>query len=106
MEGSVFPSEDVSDSSEERYLAAAVLTGYEGGDVNRFVTGGYDGVRKVIEAMSSASDSGLPLRDEMEKMLSERRHNFVDLMSGDGISFNIVRRERVERYVTVSASSR
>lgn len=106
MEGSVFPSEDVSDSSEERYLAAAALTGYEGGDVNRFVTGGYDGVRKVMEAMAAASDSGLPLRDEMEKMFSERRHNFVDLMSGEGISFNIVRRERVERYVTVSASSR
>ncbi len=106
MEGSVFPSKDVSDLNEERYLAAAALTGYEGGDVNRFVTGGYDGVRKVMEAMSAASDSGLPLRDEMEKMLSERRHNFVNLMAGDGIRFNIVRKERVEEYVTVSASSR
>jgi hypothetical protein len=42
----------------------------------------------------------------MEKMLSERRHNFVNLMAGDGIRFNIVRKERVEEYVTVSASSR
>ncbi len=104
MEGAVFPSEDVSNSSEERYLAAAALTGYEGRDVNRFVTGGYDGVRKTMEAMASASASGSPLRDEMERMLSNRRHNFVDLMSGDGIRFNIVRNERIEEYVTVSSS--
>ena len=94
------------DSSEERYLAAAALTGYEGGDVNRFVTGGYDGVRKMLEAMASASASGSSLRDEMERMLSERQHSFVELMSGDGIRFNIVRREKVEEYVTVSAPGR
>jgi branched-chain amino acid transport system substrate-binding protein len=106
MEGAVFPSEDVSDSSEERYLAATALTGYEGRDVNRFVTGGYDGVRKMMEAMAAASASGSSLRDEMERMLSDRRHSFVELMSGDGIRFNIVRKERVEEYVTVSAPGR
>lgn len=106
MEGAVFPAMDVSDSGEERYLAAAVLTGHEGGDVNRFVTGGYDGVRKVMEAMAAASASGLPLRDEMEKMLSERRHNFIELVAGHGIMFNIVRSENVEEYVKVSASGR
>jgi branched-chain amino acid transport system substrate-binding protein len=106
MEGAVFPSEDVSDSGEERYLAAAALTGYEDRDVNRFVTGGYDGVRKTMEAMAASSDSGSPLRDEMARMLDNRRHNFVALMSGDGIRFNIVRKERVEEYVTVSAPGR
>ncbi len=106
MEGAVFPSEDVSESNEERYLAAAVLTGYEGGDVNRFVTGGYDGVKKTMEAMAAASASGSPLRDEMEKMFNERKHNFVERMSGDGIRFKIVRKERVEEFVTVSASDR
>ena len=106
MEGAVFPSEDVSDSGEERYIAAAVLTGHEGGDVNRFVVGGYDGVRKTLAAMAAASDSGSPLRDEMERMFSERQHNFIELMSGDGIRFNIVRKERVEEYVTIFATDR
>jgi branched-chain amino acid transport system substrate-binding protein len=106
MEGAVFPSEDVSDSSEERYLAAAALTGYEGRDVNRFVTGGYDGVRKTMEAMAASSASGSPLRDEMERMLSNRRHNFVELISTDGIRLNTVRGEKVEEYGTVSVKGR
>ncbi len=106
MEGAVFPARSISDSSEERYLAAAVLTGYEGGDVNRFVAGGYDGVRKVLEAMAASSASEADLRDEMERMLSEKRHNVIELMSGDGIRFNIVRRERVEEFVTISAPAR
>jgi branched-chain amino acid transport system substrate-binding protein len=106
LEGAVFPAEGISDSSEDRYLAAAVLTGYEGGDLNRFVTGGYDGVRKVLEAMAASTVSEAPLRDEMERMLSEKRHNFIELMSGDGIRFNIVRRERVEEFVTISAPAR
>lgn len=106
MEGAVFPAEGISDSSEERYLAAAALTGYEGGDVNRFVAGGYDGVRKVLEAMAASSASEADLRDEMERMLSEKRHNFIELISGDGIRFNIVRKERVEEFVTISAPAR
>jgi len=106
MEGAVFPSDDISDSSDERYLAAAALTGYEGGDINRFVIGGYDGVRKVMEVMAAASASGSALRDEMERMLSQKRHNFIDLMSGDGIRFSIVRGERVEEYVTLSGEGR
>lgn len=106
MEGAVFPGEGISDSSEEKYLAAAALTGYEGGDLNRFVTGGYDGVRKVMEAMAAASASETGLRDEMERMLSEKRHNFIEMMATDGIRFNIVRKERVEEFVTLSVSGR
>lgn len=106
LEGAVFPAEDISGSSEERYLAAAVLTGYEGGDINRFVTGGYDGVRKVLEAMAASSASEESLRDEMERMLMEKQHNFIELMSGDGIRFNIVRGEKVEEFVTISAPVR
>jgi branched-chain amino acid transport system substrate-binding protein len=106
MEGAVFPSDDVSDSSDKRYLAAAALTGYGGGDVNRFVTGGYNGVRKVMEVMAAASASGSQLRDEMERMLSEKRHNFISLVSGNGISFSIVRGERVEEYLTLSDRGR
>jgi branched-chain amino acid transport system substrate-binding protein len=106
MEGAVFPSGNVSDSGEERYLAAAALTGNEGGDVNRFVTGGYEGVRKTMEAMAASSASGAPLRDEMERMLESRQHNFITLVTGEGIRFNIVRKERVEEYMTISAPAR
>jgi ABC-type branched-subunit amino acid transport system substrate-binding protein len=103
MEGAVFPVEDVSVTGDERYLAAAALTGYEGGEVNRFVIGGYEGVRKVLAAMASASESGAPLRDEMERMLSDRRHNFIEKVTGDGIRFNIIRGERVEPFASVYA---
>jgi ABC-type branched-subunit amino acid transport system substrate-binding protein len=102
MEGAVFPSAEFSDSGEERYLAAAALTGFEGGDVNRFVKGGYSGVRRIIEAMSAASSSGSHLRDEMESMLNNKRHRFIDLVSSDGIRFNILRGDRVEEYATIS----
>jgi branched-chain amino acid transport system substrate-binding protein len=106
MEGAVFPAEGISGADEERYLAAAVLTGYEGGDVNRFVTGGYDGVRKVLQAMAASSASEDELRDSMERMLSEKQHNFIELVAADGIRFNIVRREKIEGFVTVSAPGR
>ena len=56
--------------------------------------------------MAYASDSGAPLRDEMERMLSEKRHNFVEMVSGDGIRFNIVRRERIESFAVVRAPQR
>ena len=106
MEGAVFPSEDVSEEEEERYLAAAAMTGFEGADVNRFVVGGYVGVRRTMEAMAAASASGSTLRDEMERMLSKRQHRFIEMMSGDGISFSTVRMERVEEYGTLAAPRR
>ncbi len=106
MEGAVFPVEGISGPDEQRYLSAAALTGYEGGEVNRFIVGGYDGVRMMLEAMAASSVSGKTLRDEMERMLEEKRHEFIALMAGDGIPFNIVRGGKVQRYVVLTASDR
>jgi hypothetical protein len=106
MEGAVFPSEDINDSGEDRYLAAAAVTGYGGADVNRFVVGGYEGVRRTIEAMAAADASGASLRGEMERLLDNRRHRFVEMMSGDGIRFSTVRMEKVEDFMTVAAPGR
>jgi hypothetical protein len=39
----------------------------------------------------------------MERMLSDRRHNFIEKVTGDGIRFNIIRGERVEPFASVYA---
>lgn len=101
MEGAVFPAGTSTDESARRYLAACAMTGDGPGDVNRFVTGGYEGVRSVIEALGASASSGRPLREEMERALSLRRHRFVELAESGGVQLMIVRGERAERYLTI-----
>jgi len=101
MEGAVFPAGAASDAEARRYLAACVMTSDEPGEINRFVTGAYEGVRIVIEALASSASSGRPLREEMDRSISMRRHRFLELVESEGIPLMIVRQERAERFMTV-----
>jgi branched-chain amino acid transport system substrate-binding protein len=104
MEGAVFPARASSDSYRDKYLAAAVLTGDSSGETNRFVIGGYIGVREIIEVMETRRESGLSLRDELEKKMGFKRHPFLELADGAGIPFKIVRDEEAEWYITIGGT--
>ena len=70
----------------------------------RFSTGGYIGVRKLLEVMNDAEESGRTLRDEMEKKMENRQHRYIELVGGDGIVFYTVRDERPVRFSTLRLS--
>ena len=101
MEGALFPAEQDPGMNEGRYLAAASLLGEDETDVNRFVTGGYSAVRKLIEAMRSAKESETTVREALEKMMSERRHRYIETVSAEGIEILTVRGERVKEYTRI-----
>lgn len=104
MEGAVFPAGAGEGRLAERYLAACALVGEDPGDANRFVAGGYEGVRAVIEALGASATSGLTVREEMERAISMRRHRFLELVEGEGIPLVIVRSERAAPFATIGGS--
>ncbi len=101
MAGAVFPAESDVNGNERMYRSAAAFTGEQAGDVNRFSVAGYSGVRRVLEAMALSSASGGALRDEMERSLKSRRHQYIEMLTGEGLHFNTVRNEIVLRYTTL-----
>jgi hypothetical protein len=61
-------------------------------------------VRTMIEALGASASSGRPLREEMDRAVSMRRHRFLELVESEGIPLMIVRRERAEPFMTVGGS--
>lgn len=106
MEGAVFPAEQDPEMAEGLYAAAAALLGEEETDVNRFVTGGYSAVRRLIEAMRAADESGSSLREALDEMTGERRHRYIEAVAGEGMSVLTVRKERVEEYARIGPMAR
>ncbi|MBU8921915.1 MAG: ABC transporter substrate-binding protein [Bacteroidales bacterium] len=104
MEGAVFPAESDISGEEQILRSAAILVDDESGEVNRFSTGGYIGVRKMLEVMKDATESGRNLRDEMEKNMENKQHRFIELVSGDGIVFYTIRDESLVRFTTLRLS--
>ncbi|UCF06645.1 MAG: ABC transporter substrate-binding protein [bacterium] len=98
MEGAIFPAVVRSRIDEELYKAAAALTGEPVGDINPFILGGYKGVRTVLEAMKRSGEGGEALRNELARLLDNRRHPFLELYLGRGIPFYRVVNERLEEY--------
>jgi branched-chain amino acid transport system substrate-binding protein len=101
MEGAVFPARASGDSHRERYLAAAVLIGDTSGEANRFAIGGYIGVREIIEVMMARRESGLSIRDELDKKIGFKRHPFLELADSGGIQFKIIRNEASVNFITL-----
>ncbi|MCK4538049.1 MAG: amino acid ABC transporter substrate-binding protein [Candidatus Krumholzibacteria bacterium] len=104
MESAVFPAESDISGEEQILRSAAAMVDDQNGEVNRFSTGGYIGVSKMLEVMKDAMESGRDLRDEMEKNLENRQHRYIELVSGDGIVFYTIRNERLVRFTTLRLS--
>lgn len=104
MEGAIFPASSDARRDEEIYLTAAAAIGEPVDEVNQFVIGGYKGVRTLLSALMRTRDGGDALRDELIRTLDNRRHPFLELFSGRGISFYTVRNERIEEFITLKAS--
>ena len=103
MAGAVFPGVTDLRDHEEMYRAAVVFTDEQVTEVNRFVIGGYTGVRKMLEVMVERNLSGSGLRDEMARSLENRQHQYIELISGKGIPFFTVKDEKVVEYTTLTA---
>jgi branched-chain amino acid transport system substrate-binding protein len=104
MESAVFPTESEISGEEQILRSAAAMVDDQSGEVNRFSTGGYIGVKKMLEVLGAAMESGRDLRDEMEKNLENRQHRYIELVSGDGIVFYTIRDERLVRFNTLRLS--
>lgn len=103
MEGAVFPADIGSEENERSFSAATALVGVPGEEANPFIVAGYKGVRMLIEAVEAVG-GGDALRDELARTLNNRRHPFLDLLTGGGIPFFTVRNERLEEFTTLQVS--
>jgi len=101
MEGAVFPAVIDLRDDEELFRSAATLTDRQVKEINRFVIGGYIGVRKMLLVVAESRDGGSPIRDEMVRALENNQHQYIELVSGRGIPFYTVRNERVIEYFTL-----
>ncbi|MBN2072036.1 MAG: penicillin-binding protein activator [Candidatus Krumholzibacteriota bacterium] len=102
MEGAVFPAVIDLKDDEEAYRSAAAFTDRQAVDVNRFVIGGYIGVRKMLEAVAQSRRNGSSIREEMSKSLENNQHQYIELVSGKGILFYTIRNEKVIDYMTLT----
>jgi len=101
LEGAIFPADVDASESERRYAAACAAVKEPPGEVNQVVTGGYNGARILIEALTKSKGGGEELREELALSFEKRRHPLLDLMSGPGLPFNIIRNERVVPFGTL-----
>ncbi len=101
MEGAVFPGRAGQQRDEEQFTAAAVLIDEPIDDTNPFVLGGYKGVKTLLAAIGESAASDGVLKDALMRQLHQRRHPFVELVSGQGIPFYTVRDGRLEPYTAL-----
>ena len=102
MEGAVFPAVVDLRDDEELYRSAAAFTGLQVNDVNRFVIGGYIGVRRMLDIIARSRESGSTIREEMTRALENTRHKYIELVAGKGIPFYSVKNEKFVDYTTLT----
>lgn len=103
MEGALFPRAMFSRRDEEHFIAATALLDEPMDEVNPFVTGGYRGVRTILQALSVSGSGGEQLRRSIARKLDDKQHSFIEFYSGRGIPFYTVRNERLEEYSVLKA---
>ena len=82
-------------------MTAVVLIDEEINDANPFVLGGYKGVTTVLTAIEESMENGSTLQDALKGALHNRRHPYVEIVSGQGIPFYTIRDGRLELYSTM-----
>jgi len=98
LEGALFPADVDTRGGEQLFTAACALVNEPVGEINQVVIGGYRGTKLLLEAINRSRSGGEPLREEMSRLLEQRRHPFLDLISGEGILFYTVRNERAAEF--------
>jgi branched-chain amino acid transport system substrate-binding protein len=101
LEGAIFPAQIEESEGEKRYSAACAAAKEPPGEVNQVVIGGYNGARILIDALSKSKSGGNALRDELARSFEKRQNPLLDLMSGPGFPFNVIRSERVVPFGTL-----
>jgi ABC-type branched-subunit amino acid transport system substrate-binding protein len=101
MEGAVFPGHARAERDRALFMTAVVLLDEAIDDTNPFIIGGYTGTRTLLASLRESAESGADLRELLARALHRRRHPYVELITGPGVPFYTVRRERVEAYTTI-----
>jgi ABC-type branched-subunit amino acid transport system substrate-binding protein len=104
LEGAIFPADIDQVNGERLFTNACALVNEPPGEVNRVVIGGYRGTKLLLEALAKTGSGGMPLREELSRLLEKRRHPFIELMAGEGIPFYTVRNERTVEYGVLKAA--
>lgn len=98
LEGAIFPADIDQLGGERLFTNACALVNEPAGEINQVVIGGYHGTKLLLEALAKSKSGGMPLREELSRLLVKRRHPFLDLIAGEGIPFYTVRNERAVEY--------
>ncbi|MBD3178810.1 MAG: ABC transporter substrate-binding protein, partial [Candidatus Latescibacteria bacterium] len=104
MSGAVFPGETRQNHQRELYLSAAALVNEPVENVNNFEVRGYQGMRKIIDALYMGFGENSTVRDRMRRLLNRRAHPFVRAAGNEGITFYTVRNGEKEEFLTYKFS--
>jgi len=100
MEGALFPQLPEAERDEELLAAAFDYIGESSKEYNTFIVGGYKGTRMILSALAEGARDRASLRAAVARALEERAHEYVEFVSGPGITFYTVRDERFETFTS------
>ncbi|MDZ7859629.1 MAG: ABC transporter substrate-binding protein [Candidatus Krumholzibacteriota bacterium] len=90
MTGALFPAKTSTNDERELYNSAAAYTGQSEEAANRFEIKGYAGAKKIIDLLTVEIED-MNLREKMEYLLNNRKHQYLKSISDKGILFYTVR---------------
>ena len=100
MEGAIFPELPDVRRDEEMLTAAFEYIGESSKELNTFILGGYKGTRTILTALSEGARDRAGLRDAVSRFIENRPPEYLEFVSGPGITFFTVHGERFEPFVT------
>ena len=100
MEGAIFPRLPETQRDEELLAAAFEYVGESSEEFNTFIVGGYKGTRTIIAALADGAGDKVALRVAVSRALENRPHQYLEFVSGPGITFYTVHDEKFEVFLT------
>ncbi len=100
MEGALFPQLPEAERDEEQLAAAFDYIGESSEEYNTFIVGGYKGMRMILAALAEGAQDRTSLRDAVARALEKKAHEYIEFVSGPGITFYTVRDERFETFTS------
>ena len=99
MEGAVFPRLPEVKRDEDQLAAAFEFVGESSEEFNTFIMGGYNGTRTILEALAGGARDKGAVRGAVSRVLESRPHEYLEFVSGPGITFYTVHDERFEVFL-------
>jgi hypothetical protein len=87
----------------ERLLRMSAAFGYIGEsseEFNTFILGGYKGTRTILTALAEGARDKAALRGAVSRVIENRPPEYLEFVSGPGITFFTVHDERFEVFIT------